>query len=109
MRIGENSTPRPVDPAGSKIQNASPAPASSTNAGVAPVSTGSGDVLELGQGKELLQLAFELSAITRQSRVDEIRQRLAAGDYLVSPDDVSRAIVEDMVSRGIPISSLGLG
>jgi anti-sigma28 factor (negative regulator of flagellin synthesis) len=107
MRIGENSTPRPVDPADSKVQNASPAPASSTNPGVAPVSTGSGDVLELGQGKELLQLAFQLSAVSRQSRVDEIRQRLASGDYLVNPDDVSRAIVEDMVSRGLSVASRG--
>jgi anti-sigma28 factor (negative regulator of flagellin synthesis) len=107
MRIGENSTPRPVDPADSKVQNASPAPASSTNPGVAPVSAGSVDVLELGQGKELLQLAFQLSAISRQSRVEEIRQRLASGDYLVNPDDVSRAIVEDILARGLPRAAHG--
>ncbi len=101
MRIGENSTPRPVDPADSKVQNASPTPNPGTNSDVAPVSDSSIDVLELGQGKELLQLAFQLSATGRQSRVDEIRQRLASGDYQVSPDDISKAIVEDMVSRGI--------
>lgn len=102
MRIGEGSTPRPVDPADSKVRNASPAPASSTTRGAAPVSAGSSDVVEFGQGKELLQLAFQLSAVSRQNRVEEIRQRLVTGDYHVSSEDVSRAIVEDMVSRGFP-------
>jgi len=102
MRIGEGSTPRPVDPADSKVKNASPAPASSTRSGAALASAGSSDVVEFGRGKELLQLAFQLSAISRQTRVEEIRQRLVTGDYHVSSEDVSRAIVEDLVSRGFP-------
>jgi anti-sigma28 factor (negative regulator of flagellin synthesis) len=104
MRIGDGSNPRPVDPAGGKVQNASTASASSTRSG-ASISAGSGDVVEFGQGKELLQLAFQLSAISRQHRVEEIRQRLVSGDYEISSEDVSRAIVEDMVSRGFPESS----
>jgi anti-sigma28 factor (negative regulator of flagellin synthesis) len=107
MRIGENSTPRPVDPADSKVQNASPAPASSTKRGVAPVSAGSSDVVEVGPGKGLLQLAFQLSAVSREHRVEEIRQRLVSGDYHVSSEEVSRAIVEDMVSRGFPGAATG--
>jgi anti-sigma28 factor (negative regulator of flagellin synthesis) len=103
MRIGDGSNPRPVDPAGGKVQNASTASAPSTRSG-ASITAGS-DVVEFGQGKELLQLAFQLSAISRQHRVEEIRQRLVSGDYEVSSEDVSRAIVEDMVSRGFPESS----
>jgi len=105
MRIGEGSTPRPADPADSKVRNASPAPASGTNRGAPPVSAGSSDVVEFGRGKELLQLAFQLSAVSRQNRVEEIRQRLVTGDYHVSSEEVSRAIVEDMVTRGFPGAS----
>jgi anti-sigma28 factor (negative regulator of flagellin synthesis) len=101
MRIGDGSTPRPVDPADAKVQNA-PAPASSTRKGAAPVSAGSSDVVDFGRGTELLQLAVQLSAISRQTRVAEIRERLVTGDYHVSSEDISRAIVKDMVSRGFP-------
>lgn len=102
MRIGEGSTPRPGDPADLTVRNASPAPASSAKGGAASVAAGSSDVVEFGRGTALLQLALQLSAVSRQHRVEEIRQRLVTGDYHVSSEDVSRAIVEDMVSRGFP-------
>jgi anti-sigma28 factor (negative regulator of flagellin synthesis) len=104
MRIGEGSTPRPADPADSKVRNASPAPASSAKEGAASAA-GSSDVVEFGRGTALVQLALQLSAVSRQSRVEEIRQRMVTGDYHVSSEDVSRAIVEDMVSRGFPRAS----
>jgi flagellar biosynthesis anti-sigma factor FlgM len=102
MRIGEGSTPRPAEPTDSKVRNASPAPASGTKRGASPVSSGSSDVVEFSHGKELFQLASQLSAVSRQKRVEEIRQRLVTGDYHVSSTDVSRAMVEDMASRGFP-------
>jgi hypothetical protein len=49
-----------------------------------------------------LELAAELSAVSRQSRIAEISDRLVTRDYEVSSKDVSRAIVEDMISRGFP-------
>ena len=101
MRIGEGSTPGPVDPADSKVRNASPAPASATRED-ASARAGYGDVVQSGQGKALLELAAELSAVSRQSRIAEISDRLVTGDYEVSSKDVSRAIVEDMISRGFP-------
>jgi anti-sigma28 factor (negative regulator of flagellin synthesis) len=100
MRIGEGSTPRPLDEAGSKVGNASPAPASVSKEGAASFRTESGDVVRFGHGKALLELASELSAVGRQSRVEEIRDRLVTGDYEVSSDDVSRAIVKDILARG---------
>jgi anti-sigma28 factor (negative regulator of flagellin synthesis) len=100
MRIGEGSTPRPLDPADSKVQSTSSAPASAAREGAASAKTGYGDVVHSGQGKALLELAAELSAVSRQNRVAEIRERLVTGDYEVSSKDVSRAIVEDMISRG---------
>lgn len=102
MRIGEGSTPRPAETADSKVRNASAAPASGTTRSATPISAGSTDVVEFSRGKELLQLAFQLSAISRQNRVEEIRHRLVTGDYHVSSEEISRAIVEDMVSRGFP-------
>jgi anti-sigma28 factor (negative regulator of flagellin synthesis) len=62
-------------------------------------------VVEFGRGTALVQLALQLSAVSRQSRVEEIRQRIVTGDYHVSSEDVSRAIVEDMASRGFPGAS----
>lgn len=100
MRIGEGSTPGPVDSADAKVRNTSPAPASASREGAASAGTGYGDVVHSGQGKALLELAAELSAVSRQNRVAEIRERLVTGDYEVSSKDVSRAIVEDMISRG---------
>ena len=105
MRIGEGSTPRPADPAESTVRNTSPASASGTKGGAAPVSAGSTDVVEFGHATALLQLAIQLSAVSRQNRVEEIRQRIVTGDYHVSSEDISRAIVEDMVSRGFPEAS----
>lgn len=104
MRIGEGSTPGPVDPAEGKVRNASPAPASDRTEGAAAARTESGDVVRLGRGKALLELASELSALSRKSRVEEIRQRLVSGDYEVSSKDVSRAIVEDIITRGFRLA-----
>jgi flagellar biosynthesis anti-sigma factor FlgM len=102
MRIGEGSTPRPAETADSKVRNASAAPSSGATRSATPAAAGSTDVVEFSRGKELLQLAFQLSAISRQNRVEEIRHRLVTGDYHVSSEEISRAIVEDMVSRGFP-------
>jgi anti-sigma28 factor (negative regulator of flagellin synthesis) len=98
MRIGEGLTPGPVSPADTKVGSASPAQASGKNA----VQTESRDVAEFGTGSALLQMSFQLSAISRQNRVEEIRGRLVSGDYHIGSDDVSRAIVADMLSRGFP-------
>lgn len=99
MRIGEGLTPGPVDPAESKVRNASPT--SNSTEGAATAQTSLGDIVRLGRGKELLELASELSALSRKTRVEEIRQRLVTGDYEVSSKDVSRAIVEDMITRAV--------
>jgi anti-sigma28 factor (negative regulator of flagellin synthesis) len=104
MRIGEGSTPGPLDAADSKVRNASPAPASAAKEGAASIRTESGDVVHSGQGKALLELAAELSAVSRKSRVEEIRDRLVTGDYDVTSVDVSRAIVEDILARGFRLS-----
>lgn len=104
MRIGEGSTPGPVDPADAKVRNTS-APASDSSEGAAAARTELGDVVRIGRGKALLELASELSALSRKSRVEEIRQRLVTGDYEVSSKDVSRAILEDIISRGFRLAA----
>jgi anti-sigma28 factor (negative regulator of flagellin synthesis) len=58
--------------------------------------------VEFSHGSALLEMSFQLSAVSRQRRVEEIRERLVTGDYEINSEDVSRAIVKDMLSRGFP-------
>lgn len=102
MRIGDSSSSEQVNATNSKVKDT--AAAGSTERNAATGAAGSGDVISTSRGQELVHLAFELGAASRQGRVEQVRSQVESGTYQVDPRDVSRGILLEALT-GFPLTS----
>jgi hypothetical protein len=98
MRVTDGSAPELNDTSSSKVQGALPVePVQKQVAAPAPLDAP--DVVTLGEGSELIQLTLQVGAAHREAEVDQVRRQLSAGDYRVSAQELSRAIVDDLLTK----------
>lgn len=100
MEIGNNTTARLTDvDAGSKAETAARVDSSRGKERARNNSVANGDAVSASAERSLVSQAAEAESAERQGRIAEIAAQIERGEYNPRAEDVSRAIVKDLLGE----------